>query len=75
MSLLLASEKFVLEFYSPRHLSLSGSYPLDLSSLGDPAGSCAIASLAQLLQVTGTYKPLRHGMVELPFKVVFGIEV
>jgi len=46
MSLLPASEKFVLEFYSPRHLSLSGSYPLDLSSLGDPAGSCAIAGLA-----------------------------
>jgi len=50
MSLLPASEKFVLEFFSPRHLLLSGSYPLDLSSLGGPAGSCAIAGLA--LRVT-----------------------
>jgi len=45
MSLLPESEKFVLEFNS-RHLSLSGSYTLDLSSLGDPAGSRAVAGLA-----------------------------
>jgi hypothetical protein len=66
MSLLPASRKFLLDFPSPRHLSLSVSYPLDLSSLGDPTGSNATASLA--LTVTGTHKPLYHGKVEIPIK-------
>ena len=35
MSLPLASKKFLLEFPSPRHFSLSVSYSLDLSDLGD----------------------------------------
>jgi hypothetical protein len=46
MSLLLASEEFALDFPSTRHLSLSGSYPLDLSDLQDPTGSSATAGLA-----------------------------
>lgn len=46
MSLLLASEEFSSDFPSTRHLSLSGSYPLDLSDLRDPTGSSATAGLA-----------------------------
>jgi len=49
------------KFPSSRYLSLSGSYPLNLSSLGDPAGSNATAGLA--LWVTGTHKPLHHDKV------------
>ena len=48
--------EFLLDFPSPRHLSSSGSYPFDLSGLGDPTGSNATAGLA--LRVTGTHKPL-----------------
>jgi hypothetical protein len=66
MSLLSASGEFLLNFPSPRHLSSSGSYPLDLSSLGYPNGSNATAGLA--LRVTGTHKPLYHGKVEIPRK-------
>jgi hypothetical protein len=66
MSLLPASGEFLLDFPSPRYLSSSGSYPLDLSSLGDPTGSNATAGLA--LRVTGTHKPLYHGKVEIPIK-------
>jgi hypothetical protein len=66
MSLLTASEEFVLEIPSLRHLSSCGSYPLDLSVLGDPTGSNATASLA--LRVTGTHKPLCHGKVEIPLE-------
>jgi hypothetical protein len=62
MSLLPASGEFLLDFPS-RHLSSSGSYPLDLSGLGDPTGSNATAGLA--LRVTGTHKPLYHGKVEI----------
>jgi hypothetical protein len=58
MSLLPASGEFLLDFPFPRHLSLFGSYPLDLSGLGDPTGSSATAGLA--LRVTGTQKPLYH---------------
>jgi len=36
-------------------LSFSGSYPLDLPSLGDPTGSIATTRLA--LRVTETCKP------------------
>jgi hypothetical protein len=53
----------VLEFSSSRHLTLSGSYPLDLPSLVDPTGSNATASLA--LRVAGTHKPLHHSKVEI----------
>jgi hypothetical protein len=63
MSLLPASGEFLLDFPSPRHLSSSGFYPLDLSGLGDPTGSNATAGLA--LRVTGTHKPLHHGKVEI----------
>jgi hypothetical protein len=66
MSLLPASREFFFYFPSPRHLSSSGSYPLDLSGLGDPTGSNATAGLA--LRVTGTHKPLYHGKVEIPIK-------
>jgi hypothetical protein len=66
MSLLPASEEFLLDFPSPRHLSSSGSYPLDLSGLGDLTGSYATAGLA--LRVTGTHKPLYHGKVEISTK-------
>ena len=58
MSLLPASEEFLSEFPSPRHLSLSRSYPFDLSSLGDRKGSNATVGVA--LRATGTHKPLRH---------------
>jgi hypothetical protein len=70
MSLLPASVEFVSEFPSPRHLSSSGSYPLDLSSLGDPTGSNATTSLA--LWVTGTHKPLQQGKVEIPLEGFMG---
>jgi hypothetical protein len=63
MSLLPASGEFLLDFPSPRHLSSSGSYPLDMSGLGDPAGSNATAGLA--LRVTATHKPLYYGKVEI----------
>jgi hypothetical protein len=66
MSLLPASGEFLLDFPSPRHLSSSGSYPLDLSGLGDPGDSNATAGLA--LRVTGTHKPLYHSKVEIPIK-------
>jgi hypothetical protein len=64
MSLLPASGEFLFDFSSPRHLSSSGSYPLELSGLGDPPGSNVTAGLA--LRVTGTHKPLYHGKVEIP---------
>jgi hypothetical protein len=66
MSLLPVSAEFLLYFPSPRHLFSSGSYPLDLSGLGDPTGSNATADIA--LRVTGTHKPLYHGKVEIPIK-------
>jgi hypothetical protein len=66
MSLLPASVEFLLEFPSPRYLSSSGSYPLDLSGLEDPTGSNATAGLA--LRVTGTHNALYHGKVEIPTK-------
>jgi hypothetical protein len=46
MSLLPASGEFLFGFPSPRHVSSSGSYPFDLSDLGDPTGSNATAVLA-----------------------------
>jgi hypothetical protein len=58
--------EYLLDFPSPRHFSSSGSYPLDLSGLGDLSGSNATAGLA--LRVTGTHKPLYHGKVEIPTK-------
>jgi hypothetical protein len=66
MSLLPASGEFLLDFPSPRHISSSGSHPLDLLGLGDPTGSNATAGLAH--RVTGTHKPLYHGKVEIPTK-------
>jgi hypothetical protein len=36
--------------------------------LGDPTGSNATAGLA--LRVTGTHKPLYHGKVKIPTKVL-----
>jgi hypothetical protein len=66
MSLLSASGEFLLDFPSPRHLSSSGSYPLDLSGFGDPTGSNTTAGLA--LRVTGTHKPLYHDKVAIPTK-------
>jgi hypothetical protein len=64
MTLLPASEEFLSKFPSSRYLSSSGSYPLDLSGVGGPAGSNATAGLA--LRVTGTHKPLHHNQVEIP---------
>lgn len=46
LSLFLAIEEFEIELLSPRHLSLSSSYPLELSGLGDPADSNSSAGLA-----------------------------
>jgi hypothetical protein len=51
-------------FPSSRYLSSSGSYPLDLSGVGEPAGSNAIAGLA--LRFIGTHKLLHHDKVEIP---------
>jgi hypothetical protein len=62
MTLLPASEKFLSKFPSSRYLSSSGSYPLDLSGMGDPAGSNATADLA--LRITGTHKPFHRDKVE-----------
>jgi hypothetical protein len=64
MTLLPESEEFLSKFPSSRYLSLSGSYPLDLSGVEDAAGSNATAGLA--LRVTGTHKPLHHDKVEIP---------
>jgi hypothetical protein len=58
MTLLPASEEFLSKFPSSRYLSSSGSNPLGLSGVGDPAGSNATAGLA--LRVTGNHKPLHH---------------
>jgi hypothetical protein len=58
--------EFLLDFPSPRHLSSSGSYPLNLAGLGDPTGSNATAGLA--LMVTGNHKLIYHGKVEIPIK-------
>jgi hypothetical protein len=75
MSLLPASGELLLDFPSPRHPSSSGSYPLELSSLGDPTDSNATAGLS--LRVTGTHKPLYHGKMEIPtiltlyFRLIF----
>jgi hypothetical protein len=66
MPLLPDSGKVLLDFPSPRHLFSSGSYPLDLSGLGDPTGSNATAGLA--LRLTGTHKTLHHGKMEIPIK-------
>jgi hypothetical protein len=49
------------KFHSSRYLSSSGSYPLDLSGLVDPAGNNATDGLA--LRVTGTHKPFSHDKV------------
>jgi len=64
MTLLPASEEILSKFPSSRYLSSSGSYPLDLSGVGDPAGSNATAGLA--LRFTGTHKPLHHDK-EIPW--------
>jgi hypothetical protein len=64
MTLLPASKEFLSKFPSSRYLSSSGSYPLYLSGLGDPAGSNATAGLA--LRVTGTHKPLCYDKVKIP---------
>jgi len=61
MTLLPAPEEFLSKFPSSRYLASTGSYALDLSSSGDPAGSNATASLA--LRVTGIHKPLHHDKV------------
>ena len=45
MTLLPASEEFLSKFPS-RYISSSGSYPPDMSGVGDPAGSNATAGLA-----------------------------
>jgi len=64
MTLLPASEEFLSKFPPSRYLSSSGSYPLNFSGVGIPAGSNATAGLA--LRVTGTHKPLHHDKVEIP---------
>ena len=65
MLLLPASQGFVSEFPSPRHLALSGTCRLDFSGFRDPAGSNATAALA--LRVTGTHRLLYHDKVEIQF--------
>jgi hypothetical protein len=64
VALLLASEKCEPEILSPRHLSLSVSYPFDLSGLVGPTSGTATAGLA--VRVTGNHKPLHRGKVEIP---------
>jgi hypothetical protein len=60
-----ASEESVSEVRSLRRLSSSGSYPVDLSALGDPTGSNGTTGLA--VEGAGTHKPFHHGKVVLPF--------
>jgi hypothetical protein len=71
MTLLPASEEFLSKFPS-RNLSSPGSYPLDLSGVGDPAGSNATTGLAP--RVTGTHKPLYHDKVAIPSGGIKGKE-
>jgi hypothetical protein len=66
MSVLQVSDESVSQFPSHRHLSSSGSYPLQLSGLGDPTDSNTAAGLA--LRVTGNYEPLHHGKVEIAWR-------
>jgi hypothetical protein len=66
MSLSLTSEKFVLEFPSPRHFSLSVSYSLDPSDLGEPTGSTTTAAIT--LRDTGTHKPFHHSKLQIPME-------
>jgi len=61
------------KFPSSRYLSSSGSYPLDVSSLGDLAGSNDTAGLA--LRITGTHKPLHHNTAEIPSEGILTIMV
>ena len=63
LSLFLALEKFVMEFLSPRHLSLSGCHPLELSILGDPTDSNSSAGLA--LRVNWNSQTLHHSKGEI----------
>ena len=65
-SLLPASEECVPEFPSPKHLSSTGSYPLDLSGLGNSTGSDTTVGLA--LRFTETHKPFHHDRVKIPLK-------
>jgi hypothetical protein len=67
MSLLLASKEFASEFHSARHLSSSGSYPLDPSDLVDPTGGNATAGLAVIVYWNPRACPL--GKVEIPWDV------
>jgi hypothetical protein len=72
MTLLPASEEFLSKFPSSRYLSSSGSYPLDLSGVGDPAGSNATAGLA--LRFTGTQAPPpRQGGDTIIFYITFNL--
>jgi hypothetical protein len=64
MTLLPASEEFLSKYPSSSYLFSSGCYPLDLSGVGDPAGSNATADLA--LRVTRTHKPLQRNKVVIP---------
>jgi hypothetical protein len=64
MTLLPASAEILSKFPAARDLSSSGVSPLDLSGVGDPAGSNATAGLA--LRFTGTHKPLHHDK-EIPW--------
>ena len=59
-----ASKESESRFPSARHLSSSGSYPLDLSGLGDAASSSAATDLD--LRVIGNDKPLHNGKVKIP---------
>ena len=61
-----ASEEFVSEVYSLRHLCSSGSYLVDLSGLGDPPGYNAMVGLA--VGDAETHKPFNHGNVVIPFR-------
>jgi hypothetical protein len=72
MKLLPASEEVLSKFPSSRYLSSSGSYLLDLSGVGNPAGSNATGGLA--LRVTGIHKPLHHDNVEIPLGGAYFME-
>jgi hypothetical protein len=69
ITLLPASEEFLSKFPSSRYFSSSGSYLLDLSGVGDPAGRNATAGL--VLRVTGTHKPLHHDKVEIQYIYIY----
>jgi hypothetical protein len=65
MSLMWVSKEFASEFNSARHLSSSGSYPLDLSDLVDPTSGNATAGLTVIVYSNPQVSP--QGKLGIPW--------